>query len=184
MVALAKRYGIATPYTSYLVVPDGPMPVVPPPRPPSAVRVPATGSADRRRLRPSLAVADSAARLRASTRRPRAASRGRRDFAKQQAGEKGDGKSRLAANRGATTERQVKDALDKLKNEKDPALRAKLTERCKRLAEQKTDVGRANTAFKGKKGGYQTGQLGVDLSCAANNLRNQERVSLTANRQV
>ena len=30
VVALAKRYGIATPYTSYLVVPDSVMPVVPP----------------------------------------------------------------------------------------------------------------------------------------------------------
>ena len=28
VVALAKKYGITTPYTSYLVVPDGPMPVV------------------------------------------------------------------------------------------------------------------------------------------------------------
>jgi Ca-activated chloride channel family protein len=28
MMALAKKYGIATPYTSYLVVPDAPMPVV------------------------------------------------------------------------------------------------------------------------------------------------------------
>jgi Ca-activated chloride channel family protein len=28
MLALAKKYGIATPYTSYLVVPDAPMPVV------------------------------------------------------------------------------------------------------------------------------------------------------------
>jgi Ca-activated chloride channel family protein len=28
VVSLAKKYGIATPYTSYLVVPDGPMPVV------------------------------------------------------------------------------------------------------------------------------------------------------------
>ena len=27
VVLLAKRYGITTPYTSYLVVPDGPMPV-------------------------------------------------------------------------------------------------------------------------------------------------------------
>src|SRR5205823_2151777 len=26
-VALAKKYGIATPYTSYLIVPDGPVPV-------------------------------------------------------------------------------------------------------------------------------------------------------------
>src|SRR5271154_262623 len=27
VVTLAKRYGITTPYTSYLVVPDGPLPV-------------------------------------------------------------------------------------------------------------------------------------------------------------
>src|SRR5262249_32014589 len=27
VVALAKRYGITTPYTSYLIVPDGPVPV-------------------------------------------------------------------------------------------------------------------------------------------------------------
>jgi Ca-activated chloride channel family protein len=33
VVTLAKRYGIATPYTSYLVVPDTPIPIVRPPRP-------------------------------------------------------------------------------------------------------------------------------------------------------
>src|SRR5262249_18489403 len=33
VVILAKKYGIATPYTSYLVVPDGPTPVVTKPRP-------------------------------------------------------------------------------------------------------------------------------------------------------
>ncbi len=32
VVSLAKKYGITTPYTSYLVVPDGPMPVVRDPR--------------------------------------------------------------------------------------------------------------------------------------------------------
>src|SRR5271154_7142167 len=30
VVTLAKRYGITTPYTSYLVVPDGPLPPVRP----------------------------------------------------------------------------------------------------------------------------------------------------------
>ena len=42
VVILAKRYGITTPYTSYLVVPDGPLPVVRP------IAGPA-GSARRRR---------------------------------------------------------------------------------------------------------------------------------------
>jgi Ca-activated chloride channel family protein len=33
LIALAKKYGIATPYTSYLLVPDGPLPVVTRPGP-------------------------------------------------------------------------------------------------------------------------------------------------------
>ncbi len=39
MLALAKKYGIATPYTSYLVVPDAPIPVTPP-----RVSLPAPGT--------------------------------------------------------------------------------------------------------------------------------------------
>ena len=35
LISLAKHYGIATPYTSYLVVPDAPMPVVSPPHAPA-----------------------------------------------------------------------------------------------------------------------------------------------------
>jgi Ca-activated chloride channel family protein len=45
VVRLAKRYGITTPYTSYLIVPDGPVPVVnqpplPGPRPPVPLPMP------------------------------------------------------------------------------------------------------------------------------------------------
>ena len=32
--------------------------------------------------------------------------------------------------------------------------------------------------------GYQTGKLGVDLACASNNLRCQDKLTLTANRQA
>jgi Ca-activated chloride channel family protein len=53
-----------------------------------------------------------------------------------------------------------------------------------RYAEQKQNLDKANSAFKGKKDGYQTGKLGVDLAEASKNLRDQNRVSLTANRQV
>jgi Ca-activated chloride channel family protein len=41
VVKMAKRYGITTPYTSWLIVPDGPMPVVPSPRPRGAAPLPA-----------------------------------------------------------------------------------------------------------------------------------------------
>lgn len=180
VVALAKRYGIATPYTSHLVVPDSVMPVVPAPGrlgvpggpAPVPLSAPVAGGAAGG-FAPGLPMGPAGKPGRVE------------DFAKNQAaGDKGDGKSGLAGNRGEATERQVKEALDQLKAEKDPALRAKLAEEVKKLAEQKQTWDRANGALKGRKDGYQTGQLGVDLSCAANNLRNQERVSLTANRQV
>src|SRR5262249_38858889 len=77
-----------------------------------------------------------------------------------------------------------KEAVDQLKDEKDPEKRKLLMRDVQRFAEQKKTWDDADRAFKGKKDGYQTGQLGVDLSCAANNLRNQDRVSLTANRNV
>lgn len=182
VVALARRYGIATPYTSYLVVPDSVMPVVPPslrpgvPRPPGTAPLPG----------PAAPVAGGAGGFApglpmGASGKPQSVA----DFAKTQAaGDKGDGKSGLAGNRGMMSERQVKDAIDQLKAEKDPAVRARLTEEMRRYAEQKKTWDDADRAFKGRKDGYQTGQLGVDLSCAANNLRNQDRVSLTANRQV
>src|SRR5205085_11158157 len=46
VVALAKKYGITTPYTSYLIVPDGPVPVAGgvPGRKPSGLPLGAAGS--------------------------------------------------------------------------------------------------------------------------------------------
>ena len=185
VVALAKRYGIATPYTSYLVVPDGVMPVVPPtvrpgdPKGPRPVPLPgpaapvAGGAGGPGGFAPGIPMGAGGKPGRVE------------DFAKDQAaGDKGDAKSGLAGNRGLATEKQVKDTIDQLKAEKDPVVRARLMEDVRKYAEQKKTWDDSNAAFKGKKDGYQTGQLGVDLSCAANNLRNQDRISLTANRQV
>jgi Ca-activated chloride channel family protein len=181
VVTLAKRYGIATPYTSYLVVPDTVMPVVPPttrpigpgprPQPVPFPAAPVAGGFGG--PAPGLPAGPTGKPMRVE------------DFAKNQAaGDKGDGKSGLAGNRGIVTERQVKEALDQLKTEKNETLRARAMEDLKKYAEQKRTWDEANAKFKGRKDGYQTGQLGVDLSCAANQLRNQDRVSLTANRQV
>lgn len=179
VIALAKRYGIATPYTSYLVVPDNVMPVVPTPLPggpkfdpkkpvPFPTAPVAGGPA------PGVAAPPGGGGKPMSV----------EDFAKKQAEAKADGKGGLAGNRGLEAERQVTDALEKLKKEADPKTRAALTEEVKKYAQQKKVWDDANARLKGGKDGYQTGQLGVDLSCAANNLRNQDRVSLTANRQV
>ncbi len=183
VVLLAKRYGIATPYTSYLVVPDGPMPVISPtPRPPfpgpkldphfaPALPAPVTGGGFGGAVPPGLPMGPGGKPGRVE------------DFAKSQAGDKGDGKE-LSGNRGAVTEKQIKEAADKLKDEKDPVARAKLAEQLLTYEQSKKTWDQSNSAFKGRKDGYQTGQLGVDLACASNNLRNQDRVSLTANRQV
>ena len=178
VVALAKKYGIATPYTSYLVVPDGPMPVVPGPGAPGGPRpVPLTGpvgggfggSAPAAGLQPA-----------APGGRP-----GRvEDFAKQQAGADGKGDA-LGANRGAATDRDLNKALDDLKGEKDAKRRVELVTEVKKLQEQKETYDRASYALKARdQRGYQTGKLGVDLAVQSNNLHCQDKLSLTANRQA
>lgn len=185
VVALAKKYGIATPYTSYLVVPDAVMPVAEAatrpgqPKRDSGMPLPKVaapvaggggfgGAGANSSLPPGLVPTEGA------TGRPMDAV----TFARQNAG---DGQ-KLGGARGAMNERQVREVLDKLKDEKDPALRAKYMEDAKKVAESQRTWDDANARLKGGKAGYQTGRLGVDLAECSNALRNQDRVSLTANR--
>jgi Ca-activated chloride channel homolog len=178
VVLLAKRYGIATPYTSHLVVPDSVMPVLPPSRPGGVkAALPA--------IHGPIAGGFGGGGLPKGGKGGKGGTGGRptsvEDFAKMQS----DGKpGALDSNRGMLAEKQVLDALEKLKAEKDPVVRARLTEEVRKLAEQKQTLDAANSAFKGRRDQYQTGRLGVDLAEASNALRNQDRVSLTANRQV
>jgi Ca-activated chloride channel homolog len=186
VVVLAKRYGIATPYTSYLVVPDQAMPVAQaenrpgqPKRDVAAATLPApvTGGYGFGGGGPGSGAGGVPPGLaKSADGKPMATG----DFAKMNAARE----SGLAGGRGAITEKQVFDALDKLKEEKDPKRRARYMEDVKKFAEQKQVWDDANMRFKGRKDGYQTGRLGVDLAEASKNLRNQDRVSLTANRQV
>ena len=182
VVSLAKRYGIATPYTSYLVVPDGPMPVVPPVRPPVGGPRPLPmggiggpvggGFGPPPGLAPGGVGGAAAAPAKVA------------EFAKDQAAGAGKPGEGLGANRGKENERQVNEALDKLKDEKDPAKRAAVAAELRRYQEQKKTFDEADRAFKGAKDGYQTGRLGVDLAQNSCNLRNQTQLSLTANRQA
>ena len=198
VVLLAKRYGIATPYTSYLVVPDMPMPVAQG-RPGQARPKGAPGSAPMP-LRAPLAGAGVGGSFTPggfggggglggppglTPTGPSTNAKPVTEFAKEQAaGDKGDAKSGLAGNRGAMAERDVQKALEELKKDPDPKKRAKLAEDIRRYAQQKQTWDDANGRFKGGKDGYQTGRLGVDLAEASNQLRNQDRICLTANRQV
>ncbi len=178
VVSLAKRYGIATPYTSFLVVPDGPMPVVPPIRRPIGGPIPLPGpmggfgGGGFGGIPSGLAPGG-----------PGAAGRPMRvdEFAQSQA--KGDAGA-LAGNRGVQNERLLLEGESKLREEKDPAKRASLAKELKDYRDKKQTHDDANRAFKGGKDGYQTGKLGVDLAENSHQLRNQERLSLTANRQA
>jgi Ca-activated chloride channel family protein len=103
-------------------------------------------------------------------------------FARSQAPKKDGRADELATNRGAMAEKQLADGAKALAAETDPVRRATLGEELRKFSEQKGTLDRANTAFKGDKSAYQAGKLGVDLACASNQLRCQDRLTLTANR--
>ncbi len=172
VVAIAKKYGIATPYTSYLVVPDGPMPVVPPTRPPGGPHpAPLPGPISGAFPPGGGATWGAAPAVRAEA------------FAKGLPGDaKGGG---LGAARGAWTDRNASQLLDELKKAKDGAEKESAVRELRKLQDQKGTWDSANTALKGRNAyAYQGGKLGVDLSLSANYLRQQDKVSLTANRQA
>jgi Ca-activated chloride channel family protein len=197
VTTIAKRYGIATPYTSYLVVPDGPMPVVPPTHRPD---IPGGGVPRPVPLPGPIGGFGGGAGFGGGIGgMPGPAGPGGRpmkveDFAKGAASApvppgtptdpKGDTAARLGGARGAITEKQTDEALRALKDARDGTSLGVAGE-LRRFQEQKKVLDQANGAFKSRdKNHYQSGQLGVDLSICANNLRCQDRLSLTANRQV
>jgi Ca-activated chloride channel family protein len=165
-VALAKRYGIATPYTSYLIVPDGPVPVA---------RGGAHGPGGRPDVRfnpygasyvpPGLADPTSSAA------KPQKVA----DFARQAQAKPGE----LEKSRGRFEEGYLlKEAGD---NGKAKGERQSL----KDALELKKAYDDANRALgRRDREGVQTGKLGVDLSVQSNNLRAQCRLSRCAQQQA
>lgn len=158
VMLLAKKYGITTPYTSYLIVPDGPLPVardrrrpqpVPPPRHPLAPEV----------LRPAKGAAPMAVT----------------DFARQVQGAPG----KLAENRAKIAEESLSKAEASGIGGADGA-------KASREAKDKKEVfDMARSAIARRDfGRVQAGKLGVDLSVHTNNLRNQSRLEQTAYRNV
>lgn len=180
VTALAKKYGIATPYTSYLVVPDGPMPVIQRPGerlpmpagpgivPPPAFKFPMGGGAA------------------GDFDKPRKVNEWAKDLAREaeKAGGKGDGVYR---NRGELQERLIDEQLKKMAPEARNAAfaqalqQAQVDARQLEEAKQNYAAGRDDRKELDKN---QKGKLGVDLAVASNNLRSQSRVSLTVNKQV
>lgn len=156
VTALAKKYGIATPYTSYLIVPDAPLPV-------------AGGKGKDLPANPAVPPTVLAPGGAGQAPKPVAG------FAKDVQAKPGD----LAKNRNWYEDRIIEE-LDKkgdakTKEEKELAERynAKKAydEACRKLQD-------------GKLRDVQIDRLGVDLSCEMNNLKNQTRVVQTAYRNI
>jgi Ca-activated chloride channel family protein len=164
VVLLAKKYGITTPYTSYLIVPDGAVPVA--------------GNLDRK---PLPAVGGGAAGGYGAPGLPPALRDGKdpnkslpvSDFAKGVQQKPGD----LASGRGRFEDEKLdKDSKKGDGNGKEIAAEA---------AEKKRNYETARELFaRHDRGGVQGGKLGVDLSIQTNNLRNQSRLEQTASRIV
>jgi Ca-activated chloride channel family protein len=169
VIALAKKYGITTPYTSYLIVPDQPMPVLLGNRG-GAVYQPGFGGGNGGGLGggvpPGLAPQGAAGKPQSTY-----------EFAKQNQSKPGE----LAQKRDKLAEDELRRVGDD-KNGKG------VTDASRALGEakaRKDAFDQANAAF--RSGHYavtQREKLGVDLSLQTANLRNQCRLEYTAQRNV
>lgn len=166
---LAKKYGIATPYTSYLVIPDSPVPVAESGR--GAILVIQGGYRGR---------AETAAPGAGNVPAPNApTAQIAADAAAKAPGNAGGG---IAGRRGEAQDKRF-DAELKAMNPED-----RKKEYAGALAKARKDARDQAEANKNYRGGRlaenQSGTLGVDLAIAGSALRNQERLIQTANRAV
>jgi Ca-activated chloride channel family protein len=177
VVALAKRYGITTPYTSYLIVPDGVVPVAAPGRSRNAgvpdVRLTPTGSTTSR-LPDGLVPLNTGAPTTAPGEAPKPMPV--EAFAKTVNKDPGSGgDSRLKGE-----EKKLAEA-DKNAPGKDDETAHNIKEAREKLTNQQL----ALDALRQRRAeDVQTGKLGVDLSIQTENLRNQTQLVNTANRLV
>lgn len=166
VTALAKKYGIATPYTSYLVVPDGPLPVA------------ERGRGDLPVLAQN-AGAPAGQGLGGFAPAPGASTAAMARTVAEAHNKNADG---IAGGRGIWQEKQLDDQLKNMKPEdRKNAYGAALA---KAQKDTRDNQQAAENFKRGALTANQVGQLGVDLALASNQLRNQERLTITANRRV
>jgi Ca-activated chloride channel family protein len=160
VTALAKKYGIMTPYTSYLIVPDAAVPVA---------TKPADGKPVIFRV-PELPSAPSALNGPGGVGKPQSVE----EFAKENQQKPGE----LGANRGAYADRELDKETKPGDDKADGGARREAKE--KKLA---YDAARGFLQKKDQES-VQSGKLGVDLSCQTANLRNQSRLDQSAIKNV
>jgi Ca-activated chloride channel homolog len=169
VVSLAKRYGITTPYTSYLIVPDGPMPVV------------RQGGVNRPDVRFNLGgggFGGSPAATPPALQAPAGATvapTSVADFAKRAQTKASDG----AKVRGAYAAQELEKA-SKLDAKGDRAILSL------KDAEQRLHTYRLaeESLRRGLREQVQSGRVGVELSLDTNNLRNQSQLTQNAQRRI
>jgi Ca-activated chloride channel family protein len=178
VTALAKKYGIATPYTSYLIVPDAAMPIAARSALMSGAGGQFTGSFGAISggisggINGGIGGAPALTPLaggRGVTSQPRSVA----DFARDN---KPEDRSKLRD--GLEQERLHQLAEDKQTDEAGRKAGAEATSKREVLALAKDALSRR------RQDAIQTGKLGVDLAVESNNLRNQSRLTPTAVRSV
>jgi Ca-activated chloride channel family protein len=151
VVALAKRYGITTPFTSWLIVPDGPVPV--------ALGKPGAGAFGGGFVPPALAA-------------PPGKGQGRVvEFAKEMQKKPGE----LAQNRNSFEDKRLLHLGDATGLDKDSR---KVLEEAR--AKKANYDGTRDALSRGELGAVQAGKSGVDLALYSCNLRTQCRLEQTA----
>lgn len=166
ITALAKKYGIATPYTSYLIVPDAPMPI-------------AAGVAGRRPGTGDRSGAPGAGLVPFGLAAPGGAAEPLKvaDFARFNAA-----KGSLGAGRSRIEQQRLNQALppDRADAAGDGVLKAQREAQVRLFAfeQARAALGRRHLDA------VQGGQLGVELSVAGNYLRSQSNLTQTAVRCI
>jgi Ca-activated chloride channel family protein len=174
VVALAKKYGITTPYTSYLIVPDGPIPSSSPlsggPGRPGGGPFAFNGGA--RATPPGLMPPTGAAGSGGAASKPLPVL----ELARKPAEER-------AKARGGLADKELAEA-------KKPAAKggkatSSSTRGLREAGDKKDAYDKARELLKRRdRDGVTTGKLGVDLSVEVNNLRNMTRMERSAVRNV
>jgi Ca-activated chloride channel family protein len=170
VIALAKKYGITTPYTSWLIVPDGPVPVV------RATPLSAGSAATFGGFNGGFGGGGAGGSPTGLTPpKPGEPQRPVTDFARDVQKKEGG----IAENRGKVAAEQMEKLAEEAKGDKD--VRRMLDEAKARKANL-DDTHKALAA--GDRETYQAGKNGVDLAIYNCNLRNQSRLEQTAQRNV